>query len=176
MLPVATDEVFRGNLLRVEVERWEEPDRIREVVHHPGAAAVLAVTPERRIVFVRQLREALRETLLEIPAGIYDEEGEAPEETARREVGEETGYRVTSLRRLGRVYTAPGFADERIDLFLAEVEPESDPEEGVEVVEMPWDEAVDLAREGRIPDAKTAMAIFLASAEGETAGPQAGGT
>jgi ADP-ribose pyrophosphatase len=176
VLPVATDEVFRGNLLRVEVERWEEPDRIREVVHHPGAAAVLAVTPERRVVFVRQLREALRETLLEIPAGVYDEEGEAPEETARREVGEETGYRVTSLRRLGRVYTAPGFADERIDLFLAEVEPESDPEEGVEVVEMPWDEAVDLAREGRIPDAKTAMAIFLASAEGETAGPQAGGT
>lgn len=176
MLPVAADEVFRGNLLRVEVERWEEPDRIREVVHHPGAAAVLAVTPERRVVFVRQLREALRETLLEIPAGVYDEEGEAPEETARREVGEETGYRVTSLRRLGRVYTSPGFADERIDLFLAEVEPESDPEEGVEVVEMAWDEAVTLAREGRIPDAKTAMAIFLASAEGEAAGPQASGT
>ena len=175
MLPVATDEVFRGNLLRVQVERWEEPDRIREIVHHPGAAAVLAVTRDRRVVLVRQLREALRESLLEIPAGVYDEEGETPEETARREVGEETGYRVTSLRRLGRVYTAPGFADERIDLFLAEVEPESDPEEGVEVIEMAWEEAVSLARGGRIPDAKTAIAIFLASAQGDSAGPPTGG-
>jgi ADP-ribose pyrophosphatase len=173
--PIATEEVFRGNLLRVQVERWAEPDRIREVVHHPGAAAVLAMTPERRVVFVRQLREALRESLLEIPAGVYDEEGESPEETARREVGEETGYRVTSLQSLGRVYTAPGFADERIDLFLAEVEPESDPEEGVEVVEMTWEEAVTLAREGRILDAKTAIAIFLASANWETAGAPAGG-
>lgn len=174
MRPVATEEVFRGNFFRVEVERWAEPDRIREVVHHPGAAAVLALTRERRVVLVRQLREALRESLLEIPAGVYDEEGEAPEETARREVGEETGYRVTSLERLGRVYTAPGFADERIDLFLAEVEPESEPEEGVEVVEMAWAEAVMLAREGRIPDAKTTIAIFLASAKWETEGVPTG--
>ena len=175
MLPIATDEVFRGNLLRVEVERWAEPDRIREVVHHPGAAAVLAVTPERRVVFVRQLREAVRESLLEIPAGVYDEEGESPEETARREVREETGYRVTSLQSLGRVYTTPGFSDERIDLYLAEVEPEAEPEEGVEAVEMAWEEAVALAREGRIPDAKTAVAIFLASAKWETEGAPTGG-
>jgi ADP-ribose pyrophosphatase len=175
VLPIATDEVFRGNLLRVEVERWAEPDRIREVVHHPGAAAVLAVTPERRVVFVRQLREAVRESLLEIPAGVYDEEGESPEETARREVREETGYRVTSLQSLGRVYTTPGFSDERIDLYLAEVEPEAEPEEGVEAVEMAWDEAVTLAREGRIPDAKTAIAIFLASAKWETESAPTGG-
>lgn len=175
MLPIATDEVFRGNLLRVEVERWAEPDRIREVVHHPGAAAVLAVTPERRVVFVRQLREAVRESLLEIPAGVYDEEGESPEETAQREVREETGYRVTSLQSLGRVYTTPGFSDERIDLYLAEVEPEAEPEEGVEAVEMAWDEAVTLAREGRIPDAKTAIAIFLASAKWETESAPTGG-
>jgi ADP-ribose pyrophosphatase len=175
VLPIATDEVFRGNLLRVEVERWAEPDRVREVVHHPGAAAVLAVTPERRVVFVRQLREAVRESLLEIPAGVYDEEGESPEETARREVREETGYRVTSLQSLGRVYTTPGFSDERIDLYLAEVEPEAEPEEGVEAVEMAWDEAVTLAREGRIPDAKTAIAIFLASAKWETEGAPTGG-
>jgi ADP-ribose pyrophosphatase len=175
VLPIATDEVFRGNLLRVEVERWAEPDRIREVVHHPGAAAVLAVTPERRVVFVRQLREAVRESLLEIPAGVYDEEGESPEETARREVREETGYRVTSLQSLGRVYTTPGFSDERIDLYLAEVEPEAEPEEGVEAVEMAWDDAVTLAREGRIPDAKTAIAIFLASAKWETEGTPTGG-
>lgn len=175
MLPVATEEVFRGRLLRLEVERWTDPDRIREVVRHPGAAAVLALTRERRVVLVRQFREAVRERLLEIPAGIYDEHGETHEETARREVGEETGYRVTSLRPLGRICTTPGFSDERIDLFLAEVEPERDPEEGMEVVEVPWDEAVVLAQDGRISDAKTAVAILLAWARGEPAGAPTGG-
>jgi ADP-ribose pyrophosphatase len=170
VLPAATEEVFRGRLLRLEVERWADPDRIREVVRHPGSAAVLALTSERRVVLVRQFREAVRENLLEIPAGVYDEHGETPEGTARREVGEETGYRVTSLRPLGRILTTPGFTDERIDLFLAEVEPERDPEEGMEVVEVPWDEALALVRGGRISDAKTAIAILLAWAAAAPAG------
>jgi ADP-ribose pyrophosphatase len=170
VLPVAAEEVFVGRLLRLEVERWADPDRIREVIRHPGAAAVLALTRERRVVLVRQFREAVRDSLLEIPAGVYDEHEETPEETARREVGEETGYRVTSLRPLGSIFTTPGFTDERIDLFLAEVEPERDPEEGMEVVEVPWDEAVTLVQEGRISDAKTAVAILLASAGGAPAG------
>lgn len=169
MLPAATEEVFRGRLLRVEVERWAEPDRTREVVRHPGAAAVLALTRERRVVVVRQFREAVRDSLLEIPAGIYDQEGETHEETARREVVEETGYRVTSLRPLGRIYTTPGFTDEAIDLFLAEVEPGGAPEEGMEVVEIPLEEAIGLTLEGKVPDAKTAIALLLAWA-GQDAG------
>lgn len=161
MGPEQTEEVFRGRLLRLEVEQWADPDRTREVVRHPGAAAVLAVTRERRVVLVRQLREAVRESLLEIPAGIYDEQGETPEETARREVGEETGYRVVSLRPLIRILTSPGFVDESIDLFMAEVEPEAQPEEGIEVVEIPFEEAVTLVVDGRIPDAKSAIAILV---------------
>jgi ADP-ribose diphosphatase len=168
--PVSTEEVFEGRLLRLDVEQWTDPDRTREVIRHPGAAAVLALTRERRVVLVRQFREAVRESLLEIPAGIYDEHGETPEETARREAEEETGYRVTSLRPLGRILTTPGFTDERIDLFLAEVEPEGGPEEGMEVVEVPWDEALALVRGGRISDAKTAIAILLAWADAVPAG------
>jgi ADP-ribose pyrophosphatase len=162
--PAATEEVFRGKLLRVEIERWADPDRTRDIVRHPGAAAVLPLTPDGQVVLVRQLREAVRERLLEIPAGIYDEDGETPEHAARREVREETGYRVESLRPLARIYTTPGFADEAIDLFVAEVEAEGPPEEGMEVVEIPLAEAVALALDGRLPDAKTLIALLLVSA------------
>jgi ADP-ribose pyrophosphatase len=175
VLPVASEEVFRGRLLRLDVERWADPDRIREVVRHPGAAAVLAMTRDRQVVLVRQFREAVRERMLEIPAGIYDEPGETTEGTARREVEEETGYRVVSLRTLGRIHTTPGLTDERIDLFLAEVEPAGKPEDGMEVVELPWDEALALVHEGEISDAKTAVAILLARARQET-GTTAGGS
>jgi ADP-ribose pyrophosphatase len=165
--PTSTEEVFAGRLLRVEIEQWTDPPRTREIVRHPGAAAVVPLTRDRRVVFVRQFREAVRESLLEIPAGIYDREGEAAEDAARREVGEETGYRVRSLRPLGRIYTTPGFTDEVIDLFVAEVDPEGPPEEGLEVEEIPLEEAVGHALGGRVPDAKTALALFLTWAEGD---------
>lgn len=164
MRPASTEEVFRGKLLRLEVQRWDDPARIREVVRHPGAAAVLAVTADRQAVLVRQFREAVREVLLEIPAGVYDREGETPEGTARREVLEETGYRVISIHPLGRILTTPGFTDERIELFLAEVERGGTPEPGIEVVELPLNEAKAAVLDGRISDAKTAVAILLASA------------
>lgn len=163
MEPVSSEEVFRGRFLRVDVERWADPERTREVVRHRGAAAVLALTGRGEVVLVRQLREAVREALLEIPAGVYDVPGEAPEETARRELEEETGYRVPALTRLGRIHTSPGFVDEAIDLFLAEgALRAAAPEDGIEVVVMPLPEAVGAVLEGRISDAKTALAILLA--------------
>jgi ADP-ribose pyrophosphatase len=161
VLPGRTEEVFQGRVLRVDIEQWSDPDRVREVVHHPGAAAVLTMTEDERVVLTRQFREAVRTVLLEIPAGIYDVEGERPEDTARREVLEETGYRVTSLDRLGLIHTSPGFVDETIDLFLAEAERTADPEAGIEIVELSLEEAVGLVLDGRIVDAKTAVAIML---------------
>jgi nudix-type nucleoside diphosphatase (YffH/AdpP family) len=159
--PESSREAFRGTLIRVEVERW--PRGEREVVHHPGACAVVAVTETREVVLVKQFRESVRETLLEIPAGIYDVEGEDPAGCAVRELMEETGYRATDLKPLATIYTSPGFADERIDLFLARAE-EADGlgEEGVEVVRMPFAEALAAVRDGRIKDAKTVCGILIA--------------
>jgi len=159
--PESSLEVFRGKLIRVEVEQW--PGGKREVVHHPGACAVVALTDAGEVVLVKQLREAVREVLLEIPAGIYDVDGEDPAGCAARELLEETGYRAADLRPLATIYTSPGFADERIDLFIARAEePGSASEDGVEVVHMPFEDAVAAASDGRIKDAKTVCALLLA--------------
>ncbi len=155
-----SEEVFSGPLFRVEVQYW--PDRRRDVVRHPGAAAVVALTRGGKVVLVRQLREAVGERLLEIPAGIYDVEGESPEDAARRELEEETGYRAIGLEPLGRIHTSPGFTDEVIHLFLAEAEPGGEPEAGIEVVEVPLQEALRAVDRGEISDAKTALGILLA--------------
>jgi ADP-ribose diphosphatase len=159
--PQSSREVFRGKLIRVEVEQW--PAGEREVVRHPGACAVVAVTEAGEVLLVRQAREPVREVLLEIPAGIYDVEGEDPAGCAAREVLEETGFRVRDLEPLGAVYTSPGFTDERIDLFVASAEEAGGPgEEGVEVIRMPFSEAVAALRDGRIQDAKTVCGLLMA--------------
>jgi ADP-ribose pyrophosphatase len=158
--PESSREVFRGKLIRVEVERWPGGDR--EVVHHPGACAVVAVTETGDVLLVRQLREAVGQALLEIPAGIYDVEGEDPAACAARELMEETGYRAADLRPLATIYTSPGFADERIDLFMARAEQAGGPgEEAVEVVRMPFAEALAAVRDGRIRDAKTVCGLLM---------------
>jgi ADP-ribose pyrophosphatase len=149
--------------LSVGVERW--PAGEREVVHHPGACAVVALTDDGDVILVRQLREAVRRALLEIPAGVLDVAGEDDAGCAARELLEETGYRATSLEPLTTILTSPGFADERIALFLARAEPGGGQgEEGVEVVRMPLDRAVQRVTEGEIVDAKTVAGVLLAAA------------
>jgi ADP-ribose pyrophosphatase len=170
--PESVREVFHGELLRVEVESW--PAGEREVVRHPGASAVVALTPEGDVLLVRQAREAVRETLLEIPAGIL-ENGEDPAACAARELAEETGFRASNLRPLGWIYTSPGFTDERIELFLAEAQPDGGAEDGMEVVRMPFGEALAAVRDGGIRDAKTIAALLLCDARyADRARPGAG--
>jgi ADP-ribose pyrophosphatase len=162
--PRSSREGFAGRLIRVEVESWDGHDF--EVVRHPGAAAVLPVTPDGDVLLVRQFRPAIRRTLMEIPAGVLDVDGEDPLGCAARELFEETGYRYRSLEFLGGIYTSAGFADEYIHLFEAWTDdrPEGTPEEGIEMLRRPLDEMVAAARAGRVRDAKTAVALLLAGA------------
>jgi len=158
-------EVFRGRRFRVEVV--DRSDGTYEIARSPRAAAVVAVRPDGRVLLVRHERPAIGGELLEIPAGLVDE-GEDPAACAERELLEETGYRARGpLRPLGGFYSSAGLTDERFELFLAETEaaPVGEPEaEVAEVVAVPFEEAVAEARAGRLPDAKTALAILLAAA------------
>ena len=164
MEPQSTREGFAGRLIRVEVESWDGHDF--EVIRHPGAAAVLPLTPDGDVLLVRQFRPAIRRTLVEIPAGILDVDGEDALGCAARELFEETGYRHRSLEFVGGIYTSAGFADEYIHLFEAWTgdRQEGTPEEGIEVLRRPLDEMVAAARAGRVRDAKTAVALLLAAA------------
>ena len=159
--PSGARDVFRGRLVSVEV--W--PERYREIVRHPGSCAAVALHGTD-ILLVRQLRDAVGERLLEIPAGTRDVPDEEAAACAAREVREETGHRVARIEPLGWVYASPGFLDERVDLFLADVEPEEGAaaEEGIEVVRIPLAEAVHMATSGEIRDAKSVVGILLTAA------------
>lgn len=116
------------------------------------------------MILVRQRREAVRDDLLEIPAGVLDVEAETPLDAARRELREETGYDAGSWERLGAIHSSPGFSDERVELFVARgAERVAEPEEGIEVVAIAAEEALRAVREGRITDAKSAVALLLAA-------------
>jgi len=152
--------VWRGRLLGVTVERWGEHER--EIVEHPGAVAIVAVDADGYVALVRQMREATRETLLELPAGTR-EPGEDPLETAKRELQEECGLTGGEWRELVSFWTTPGFCRERMHVFVAEgVEPgESapEPDEDLELVRLRVDELAEWIDE--IEDAKTLAGLLL---------------
>jgi ADP-ribose pyrophosphatase len=144
----------------VSVEVW--PGRYREIVRHPGSCAAVPLVGAD-VLLVRQLREAVGEALLEIPAGTRDVQDEEAGACAAREVLEETGHRVVRVEPLGWIYASPGFLDERVDLFLIEAEPDGPGEDGIEVVRLPFAEAVDMAAAGGIRDAKSVAGLLLAA-------------
>ncbi|MEC1961090.1 ADP-ribose pyrophosphatase, partial [Bacillus subtilis] len=111
---IAKEQIFSGKVIDLYVEDVELPNgkaSKREIVKHPGAVAVLAVTDEGKIIMVKQFRKPLERTIVEIPAGKL-EKGEEPEYTALREPEEETGYTAKKLTKITAFYTSPGFADE----------------------------------------------------------------
>lgn len=164
---IHTEKVFEGKVVRLQIDDVELPNgktSKREIIKHPGAVAVLALTPENKIVLVEQYRKPMERALVEIPAGKL-EPGEKPEVTAIRELEEETGYECNRLDHIISFYTSPGFADELIHLYLAtglrkkENPRSADEDEFVELIEVSLEEAIQLVKEQKIFDAKTAYAI-----------------
>jgi ADP-ribose pyrophosphatase len=162
--PSATRREFAGRRISVDVEEWVGVGTY-EIVRHPGAAAVLPITPSGDVLLVKQFRPPVRQTLTEIPAGLLDVEGEDALSCAARELFEETGYRHETIEFLGGYYSSAGSTDEYVHLFWARTraEPEGEPEGGIDVVRMPFHRMVDSARAGRIRDVKTALALLLAA-------------
>lgn len=137
----------------------------REVVEHPGAVAVVAVDQQGQVVLVRQYRHPVGRPLDELPAGKL-EPGEDPLLAAQRELEEETGLVAGSWREIGDFFTAPGFADERMHLYLAldlrpgQVNPDED--EDLQTFRLSLRDAARAAAEGRFHDAKTVAGLLLA--------------
>jgi ADP-ribose pyrophosphatase len=160
MNPESRERVFEGTHFDVVVERWD--DRVREIVEPPDAVAIVAVDDEDRLVLVRQLREAARAELLELPAGGL-EEGETPLECAKRELHEETGLTGGEWRHVTAFFTTPGFCRERMDLFFAERLTTGDAaptqDEAFEHVRVPVSGAAELLPQ--IEDAKTLAGLLL---------------
>lgn len=164
---LARQLIFRGRALSVEVDRLIEPGGLeveREVVRHPGAAVILPRLDDGRLVLVRQYRYAAGGYLWEAPAG-HIEKDETPEEAARRELVEETGFFPHRLERLAEFYSAPGFCDELMRLFLAtELErrrPQPEHDENIEIGFFTLEQALDKLSRQEIRDAKTLVGLLL---------------
>ncbi len=164
---IESETVFSGNLIKVRkdtVRLFEDKTTVREIVEHSEVIAVLPVLDDGRIVLVRQFRKAAEEILLEIPAGGVDE-GETPEDAVRREMVEETGYRVGRLKKLFSFYTSPGFTTELMHLYEgSDLQPGTPTEEtdAIEVVLMTPQEALQQVRSTAAADAKTLIALLYA--------------
>ena len=162
---LATKMIYAGRIINLRLDTLELPDggeATREIVEHPGAVAVVAINPKGEVVLVRQYRHAAGETLLEIPAGLL-EPGENQSECALRELREETGYQAANIRKLFSCYTTPGFSNEMIHIYLATdltmFQQDLDPDEDIEILELPLTDAITLIEKGEITDTKTIAAL-----------------
>ncbi|HMB92440.1 MAG TPA: NUDIX hydrolase [Rhodothermales bacterium] len=163
-----SEQLVDGKLLKVYRDRVTLPDGTtshREWINHPGAAAVVALLDDDRILMVRQYRYPARDIFLEIPAGTLDGD-EAPEKAVIRELKEETGYAAQRWTHLGALYNCIGYSNERIHIFLAQDltpgEQQLDSGEFIEVEKVPFEEAVAQARRGDLQDMKTVAGLLWA--------------
>lgn len=167
---LSEETAYRGKILDVRSLDVELPNgrrSKRDVVRHPGASAVVALTETGKIVLVRQYRTALDRVTVEIPAGKLDP-GEDPLDCARRELREETGFTPGRIRYLTSIASSCGFSDEIIHIYLAtqlEFEGASpDDDEFVNVDLVPLTELVDAVLDGKIEDAKTVVGALACDA------------
>ncbi len=160
-------EIYRNRRLSVEKKEITYPDGRRGdgVLVHPGdAVLILPACWDSSWLLIRQYRFAIDSCILEAPAGTM-EPGELPEETARRELIEETGFEAGTLTGRGFIYTTPGFTDEKIHLFEAgDLKPSDrysrDEDEYIELIRVSGPDLIKMCRDGRITDAKTISAVF----------------
>ncbi|MEA1960225.1 MAG: NUDIX hydrolase [Bacillota bacterium] len=165
---IETKSIFQGRIIQVRVDQVRLPDgrvSTREVVEHAPAVAIVAVNDQDQIVLIRQYRKPVEQQMLEIPAGIM-ETGELPLEAAKRELAEETGWWGGVWKEVGSFYTAPGFTDEKIYLFMVtdmvQGERNLDEDEFIELENVSLKTAQEYIQSGQIIDAKTIIGIQAA--------------
>ena len=137
-----------------------------DMIHHPGASAMVPFCDKSNIILIRQYRHAIGSCIWEIPAGTLDSD-ETPLECAKRELIEETGFSASIWQKMGEITPVPGYSDERIHMFLAanlvSSEQNLDKDEMLNVNEVHLDHAIEMIYNGKIQDSKTIAGIFMAT-------------
>jgi len=165
---LASEELFRGRVFNITVDTIREGDKTyqREVVHHLGSAVIVPVFDDGTVTLVRQYRHPTVRFLLEAPAGSL-KSGEAPEEGAARELEEELGFSAGRLEKLSEFFVSPGFCEEKMWVYLAtnltETKQQLDEDEVIELVRIPFSQALGMIATGEIEDAKTIIGLMLAA-------------
>ena len=166
-IPLRRRLIYQGNKIDLALQPVRMNDgtyRDREVVIHRGAVALVAMVDEDHVCLLRNERYSVGQTLIEVPAGTIDA-GESADSTAPRELAEETGYRAGKITKVGEWWVSPGVFTERMYLYLCEeltVGPTAhQADEHLEPMIVPWEEAIKMAYDGRIVDAKTIVSLLL---------------
>ena len=160
--------IFKGRVVTLDIDTVTLPNGATielEMIHHPGAAAVVPMKEDGTVILIRQYRHAAGGYIYEIPAGKLHP-GEDPKLCAARELQEEIGYRADSLELLTSVLTTPGFTDEVIHIYkgtgLTKGKQDLDHDEVIEIVELPLEKALAQIIDGTIRDAKTIVGLQTA--------------
>jgi ADP-ribose pyrophosphatase len=160
--------VFRGKRFSVRYDQVEvTKSRVVqwEVIEHQNAVTIVPVDHQGNVLLVRQFRPPTGQVLLELPAGTI-EAGEEPEDCARRELREETGFAAKHFKELGHFWTMPGIGSECMYAFLAtglRLDPlPADEDEEIQLEQLSVTEVMEMARTGQIHDAKSVAALFMA--------------
>lgn len=161
-----SEEVYSGLVLSVTVDTIREGGRThkRETVRHSGSAVIIPVFDDGTIALVRQYRHPTVRYLLEAPAGKLNE-GETPAQAAARELEEELGFVAGNFEKLSEFFVSPGFCEEKMWVYLATDLAESkqrlEDDEIIEIVRMPFTQALNMITTGEIEDAKTIIGVML---------------
>jgi ADP-ribose pyrophosphatase len=164
--------IYQGRVVNLNLETVRLPNGATvelEIIHHPGAAAIVPMKDEETVLLIRQYRHAAGGYILEIPAGTL-RPGEDPGACAARELEEEIGFRPSALEPLAAFFTTPGFTDEVIHIYkatgLTPGKQNLDHDEVLEVVELPFREAIGRIGDGTIRDGKTIVGLQVAFLRG----------
>lgn len=165
---ISSERIYEGAILNVRRDKVTavKGEAYREIIEHNGAVAMVAITDDGNIVMVEQFRYACGRPVLEVPAGKIDKGETDVVAAAARELREETGYTAADCVLLGKINTSVAYSEEMISIYamtgLTAGEQELDEDEALNVIEMPFKEAYDMAASGKLVDVKTIAALLMA--------------
>ncbi|SKA82081.1 ADP-ribose pyrophosphatase [Caloramator quimbayensis] len=165
---ISQNYIHKGKIINLRVDEVELPNgrkSLREIVEHNGGVGIVAVNEKKEVLLVKQYRKPFEEVLIEIPAGKL-EKGEEPLKCAERELEEETGKKALNLKLLNVLYTSPGFSNEKLYIYFCDKMEDGnlnpDEDENLEILNIKFEEALKMIRNGDIKDAKTIAGILAA--------------